>query len=102
MRKENKIICQDNYKLGGLPLQREYIVRYIETTTILKKASTSRRGNTHAYLLSVAGKRIRVCRKFFLRTLGISEIAARTAMAKLTETGKIEPEMRRGRQSGKS
>ena len=102
MRKENKVICQDYYKLGDLRLHREYILRHTETTTILKKASTSRRGNTHAYFLTVAGKRIRVCRKFFLRTLGISEKAAHTAVAKLTETEKVEPVMRRGKQSEKA
>ena len=71
----------------------------METTRILKKASTSRRRNIHAYFLTVAGKRIRVCRKFFL---GISEKATCTAVAKLTETGKVEPEMRRERQSEKA
>lgn len=98
---KQELIFQDYYKLGELRLQREYIVRHIETTKAHKRSPSSRRGNTHKYFLTVSGKRVNVCQKLFLSTLGISEKVARIALAKLNGTGTLEEERRGGRQSEK-
>lgn len=96
------IIFKDYYNLGDLQLQREFIVRHVDTKETKQKTTnkdTSRRQKTNNYYVTVEGSRIHVCKMFFLNTLGISERTARTALNKLTASGVVEKEKRGGRQS---
>lgn len=88
------------YNLGNVQLQREFVVRHIECGDTKQKTTTnpdSRRKKSNKYFLTYKSNRLNVCKKFFLNTLGITEKKVRTAMAKVTNTGTVEPEKRGGR-----
>lgn len=93
-------IFEDFYKLCDLQLQREYIARYVQQ--VPKKSSTtgktdSRRQNTNFFFLPLEGSAVKVCRRLFINTLGISERTVRTVLAKCESTGVIKKDRRGGR-----
>ncbi|XP_035828197.1 uncharacterized protein LOC118478520 [Aplysia californica] len=61
--------------------EREFVARHIETTEPKVGKPNPRRSKTHAYYLTVNGKRLKVCRNTFLATLGISEKFIRVVLA---------------------
>lgn len=93
-------IFSDFNGLGDIKLQREFIVRFVEQK--VKKSTTksigeSRRVYTNFFHLSLDGRRVRVCRKMFVNTLGISDKIMRTSLQKLQDSGVLEEENRGGR-----
>ncbi|XP_012940161.1 uncharacterized protein LOC106012278 [Aplysia californica] len=96
---DRREIFQDFYKLADLQKEREFVARHIETTEPKVGKPNSRRSKTHAYYLTVNGKRLKVCRNTFLATLSISEKFVRVVLSKITETGVVEEDKRGGRQS---
>lgn len=95
-------IFQEYYSLASLHLQREFILRHVESGDKRRNSSNStRRQKTNVYYLTVQGNRIKICKKLFLNTLAISDRTVRTALKKLTPSGTVEKERRGGRQSAK-
>lgn len=87
------------YALGDLQLQREFIARHCEVAEVKQRTTktASRRNKTLQYFLFLNGEKIRVCKKFFLSTLSISEKFLRTSVGKITSTGTVQKEQRGGR-----
>lgn len=87
------------YAIDSPERQRDFICRHV--TSVPKKecraGENSRRHNTYIYYLTIRHKRTKVCQRFFLGTLAISDTVVRTALGKVTDVGTIEPEMRGGR-----
>lgn len=86
--------------IGDLHLQREFLARHIKVDKTRRKTTDkehSRRGHTLSYTLTVENKSCRVCKIFFLNTLGVSERMCRTAISKIDEVGVLEKERRGGR-----
>lgn len=97
---QRKKIFEAFYETNSLQLQREFIVRYVESQNVKRKrakAANSRRRLTYNYNLPTENQKISVCRSMFINTLGISEKTLRTAMSKITAEGMIEKERRGGR-----
>lgn len=87
------------YGLSSLQLQREFICRHVETNpkNETRVGDDSRRDATNKYFLTIRRQRVKVCKKFFLKTLAISEKVARTAIVKLSDVGTVELDKRGGR-----
>lgn len=96
---DRKKIFDAFYNLQSLQLQREFICRHVTSNpTVEKRAGEdSRRQETHTYHLTIRKQRMKVCKRFFLATLAISEKVARTAIGKLTDVGTVELDQRGGR-----
>lgn len=93
-------IFNSYYNLRDLQLQREFIVRHIDTDETKQKTTSkdeSGRSKTHKYFFTYQGERLSVCKTFFLNTLSISERTTRTAIQKVTKTGVVESDLRGGR-----
>lgn len=79
--------------------QREFICRHVEANHV--KANTvgesSRRKDTISYYLTIRRKRTKVCKRFFLSTLSVSERVVRTRLQKISDVGILDPEKRGGR-----
>ncbi|KAJ8895416.1 hypothetical protein PR048_000748 [Dryococelus australis] len=96
------LICKDYYNLDELQLQREFIVRHVDTEETKQKTTskdTSRHRKTNNYCITVQRSCMHVCKTFFLNILAISEPTAITPLNKLTASGVVEKEKRGGRQS---
>ncbi|XP_056646637.1 uncharacterized protein LOC130451562 [Diorhabda sublineata] len=82
--------------LDTLYQQREFIVKHV-TVNLPKRKTTnheSRRKATKSYSLTYKGEKHNVCRNYFLDTLNIPEATIRGALAKVSETGQMLPDMR--------
>lgn len=87
------------HKLPNLELQRHFIFHHVENKSKLSARSGihSRRAFSNDYFLTIRRKRERVCKKFFISTLAISERMVRTTLQKVTHFGMVEIEQRGGR-----
>ena len=74
-------------------------IKCVDTKRKRTKSENSSRNTTKNYFLSIGQNLASVCKVFFFNTLAISEIAARTALSKVTPLGTLEDEKRGGRQS---
>ena len=91
------------WKFGCLLRQREYLCRHV--LNVEKKTSKvfgceSRRKRSLAWFFQIDGRKVKVCKLFFLRTLDISERMVYTALDKETDTGIVLPD-KRGKSSDK-
>ncbi|KAG4066740.1 hypothetical protein HA402_012807 [Bradysia odoriphaga] len=96
---DRKQIFEAFYGLDCAERQRDFICRHVvsEPKKECRAGESSRRSNTNTYFLTIRRKRTKVCKRFFLGTLAISETVVRTALRKITDVGTIEPEKRGGR-----
>lgn len=96
---DRKSIFDAYYELPSLQLQREFIVRHVEasSTKDRRAGENSRRQLTNTYTLTIDKQRKKVCKRFFLETLAVSEKVVRTAMQKITDVGMVELDKRGGR-----
>lgn len=84
--------------LADVTRQRDFIVQ--STSKIepkyryIKQGTTRERSNNLAYSFMKAGKKVRVCRKFFMSTLDIGDTVLRNAQKKISCEGFIEGEKR--------
>nr|CAH7750558.1 unnamed protein product [Callosobruchus chinensis] len=85
------------YESQGLQQQREYINRHVIRSDPKHQKQDSRKKYRLDYCLPFFGKKLPVCKVFFLNTLVISEKFMRTAVKKLQTTGVVEKERRGGR-----
>nr|CAH7712759.1 unnamed protein product [Callosobruchus chinensis] len=97
--KKREEIFQSFYGLRDLQLRREFVVRHCEPVEIKQRTTktVSRRSKSYRYLLSLDGNRVKVCKKFFINTLSISDKFLRTSLSKITKTGAVEKDRRGGR-----
>lgn len=84
--------------LKSVQQQREFFVKHVKKEAPNRKTvpGESRKSYTKKYFLTVNFEQIKVCREFFLTTLGISEGIVRGALRKLSSTGILESEKRGG------
>lgn len=98
---QRKKIFELFYNIGDLYSQREFLARHLEVRDI-KRTTTknvkSRRQHTILYKLTLDDKKILVCKKLFLNTLGITEKICRTVLSKVHNGGVLERDKRGGRQ----
>lgn len=84
--------------MADLTCKREYIIRLIEQIIpkYQRKKLDSTRGYNYAYHFVVNGEKIKVCNKFFLKTLNISNKMVAIAVQKFwrSSDGLIEGELR--------
>lgn len=90
---DRKKIFDAFYELSTPQLQREFICRHVERGP----KNVSGENPRPTYFLSIRWQRLKVCQKFFLETLAISERVVRTSMEKLSEVGTVELDKRGGR-----
>ena len=78
----------------------KYIATHTTVSDITKNTTAwkSRRAKSRKYFLTVDGKKVRVCKTMFLRTLAVGESCVETALRKTAEGGEIPGDMR-GRHS---
>lgn len=100
---ERQQIFDEFWKSGNIDLQRAFISAHV---TVSDKARTRQRDecktkrrvkeHSRSYQLThpTTKETISVCQKFFLNTLSIDEKRVKTALAKKSVTGSIEPDMR--------
>ncbi|VVC93603.1 unnamed protein product [Leptidea sinapis] len=89
-------IFQSYWDFGNLELQRAYISScMIEVQPRYKytNATNPRQPNVALYF-TINGKKERVCKTYFLNTLGISDRQLRTVKAKINETGFLATDQR--------
>lgn len=101
-RLDRENIFKAYWSLSSTQLKREYITRYCsrsETKQKTKGRQHSRRKNSFKYFLPLKGVAKKVCKKFFLRTLSISEKVVITSNKKVRDTGVLEKDNRGGRSS---
>lgn len=78
-----QIICLDFWKLGNIQQQRNYIMARVNVhESVRTRVEQSRRLFTQEYYLIYLNQKYRVCKKFFLCTLNISEKMLRTTVSK--------------------
>lgn len=95
---DRKKIFDAFYAIDSSSSQREYICRHVTSNEINENRAgpNSRRKQTNTYTLTIGGKQNKVCQRFFLATLAISEKMVRTSLKKLTDVGTLDPERRGG------
>lgn len=97
---ERKRILNEFWSISDLTCKREYIIRLIEQIIpkYQRKKVDSKRGFNYAYHFVVNGEKIKVCHKFFLKTLNISNMTVATAIRKFwrssDDDGLVEGELR--------
>lgn len=93
---EREVLFDSYYKLGDITRQRDFLTKCI--IPITPKYQYPREGSKRslncAYYFEVNGKKTRVCKTFFLRTLCISDMTTRTALKKLDSAGFVEEDLR--------
>lgn len=96
---DRREIFKGYYALLDVRDQRQFICRHVlsEPKKEFRVGAESQRGDTNNYFFTVRGKRLQVCKTFFLQTLAISTKVVRTALEKISEFGMLEPEKRGGR-----
>lgn len=86
---EERLTIFNNYwESGDLSLQRQFICKNmtkIEPKYRYVRVGSTRQNFNHAYYLPKDNKRIRVCKVFFMNTLGISDKTIRTVVKKNSE-----------------
>ena len=95
---EQRLRIRSSYfGLGDLQSQREWIARYIDLKKATESTEDSRRNWTIDYTLprpseitTTISSKIRVCKKMFLDTLGISARQVCTVTEKITDEGTLE------------
>lgn len=87
--RERELIYREFRNLRSSQAQWQFIASHVYVRAKSKRTSTgpSRRENTHQYYLTVSGDEVKVCRRFFLATLNVSEAMIRTALEKLSPQG---------------
>ncbi|KAK4882693.1 hypothetical protein RN001_006012 [Aquatica leii] len=79
VKKEKREYLFHNYwKLGKLQEQRHYLLSCLKEINSKKQHSDGRRKPNNAYYFKIDGEDNRVCKQFFLATLGISNRSVRT------------------------
>lgn len=89
---DRKKIFDAFYALSTPQIQREFICRHVERNPIGTAGKDMK-----TYFLTIRWQRLKVCQKFFLETLAISERVVRTSIEKLSEVGTVELDKRGGR-----
>lgn len=78
-----QILCRDFWELSNIQRQRDYIVARVNAhASVRTRVEQSRRKFSHEYFFIYLSRKYRVCKKFFLSTLNISEKMMRTALTK--------------------
>lgn len=88
-QKQRLKIFNAYYKLGDYTRQRDFIHSNIEksdTKTKTTAIGASRRKFSSLFYLPVDGKKVKVCKKMFINTLGIKKGVVDIALKKRTET----------------
>lgn len=76
-------LCSSFWELKDIKKQREYLVSRIKRSEPrISKVASSRRKFSNTYTFICQGQTHKVCKKFFLATLDISEKMIRTAFKK--------------------
>jgi hypothetical protein len=76
--------------------KRDFICRHIEVQPVSKRYSGSYKQNSRTYYLPVHGSLQRVCKKFFIQTLDISDKMIRCTLSRKTH-GTFEGTDKRGK-----
>ena len=93
---QRKRILNRYYDLPSLDEKRKFIHAHVTSGTPVKK-NGERRDRTLFYSLTLDGSQLRVCKTFFLSTLGISERQVQTMVKKTDGDGILDVERRGGR-----
>lgn len=91
-------ILDSFWKLGTLASQRQYIVQHVNCPCKGEASNSPLKKQNLVYRLTVGSEKRRVCKVFFLSTLGISERQIYTALKKIDENGILQPDGRGRRQ----
>ena len=95
---DRDIVFQNYWSMGDRRRQREYISNHVNAKAKLRKTVCSnKRKVTYHYFFTVRGKRIKVCKAVFLKTLGIGERTIAYTMSSKSETGQVKAD-KRGKQ----
>ena len=97
VQESDRILLHEKFwKLADNALQRQFVASHMEECKVKYRRVTegSTRARNLAYFLTVGGSRIRVCKTFFINTLGISDKFTRTTWKKSDGTGLIEKDKR--------
>lgn len=99
--RERENIVFSYYEMGDLEKQRQWIAKHVDSKPVDKqKKLNSRKKRTVTYYLPIGEglNKVKVCRKMFLNSVGISERQVRTVLQKSDANGVIEEEKRGGRE----
>lgn len=91
-------ILDSFWKLGTLTSQRQFIVQHVSSPCKGEGSKSPLKKQNLVYQLTVGCEKRRVCKVFFLSTLGISERQIYTALKKVDDNGILQPDGRGGRQ----
>lgn len=92
---KRELLFKSFYKLADKQKQREYIGKCMTPLTPTKRRKqNSKRKPNFAYFLPDQGRRVRVCKTFFVSTLAISNNTIDTVIKKTDERGFLEEEKR--------
>lgn len=90
-------ICRKFWELKNIERQRDYVAHKIKRYEVKdRRVQSSRRRFTQSYTLTYLDNTYRVCKKFFLHTLDVSEKMVRTALSKCqrSEATVLSPDKR--------
>jgi len=94
--KTRKSIFKSYWATGNLNQQRQFIVDHMHRTVTARKTTqeSSRRQLSYTYNLKKGDSEYKVCKNFFLSTLGIKEDVVYGAWDKRCQTGVVKQDMR--------
>lgn len=99
--RDRHAIFTNYWQMGDINRQRDFLIRHMEKVEPKyrrhKVSSDEIRDNNNKYYFEVNGVEIRVCKKYFLNTLSISDQTTRTALQKMTNKNGILDLDQRGR-----
>lgn len=91
------LLCKNFWDIGNIDRQRDYIISHVtRKEAARKRKENSRRKFSQSYYFDVDGIKYRVCKRFFLQTLDISEKFVRISLEKSgrSRTGVASPDRR--------
>lgn len=95
---EREKIFSNFWQIGDIDKQRYFLAKCMKTIAPLYRyaKNDSKRSNNQAFFLQTASKPggIRVCKTFFIATLGVTIRMIRTTLEKKTDVGIVNPDLR--------
>lgn len=95
--KVRRELFESYWKMGDLQAQRSYVSNSMEKVAPKMRFTNKaipREWNNNAFYFLQMGHKERVCKLFFMNTLGISDRPIRTVLRKTDKRGFLEPEKR--------
>lgn len=89
-------LLQDFWQLSSIDRQRDFICSNVEEEHVVsrKQNTAPRKQTSRKYSLPFKGRKERVCKSFFCKTLDISQAMIHTALMKRTQSNTSLPDLR--------